>query len=110
MASGKVLRADPFLLHYLAVPYSTPSPVQIAFSVPKRRMKLAVDRNRMKRRLREAYRKNKHELLAWCEQKQTGLLLLLVFRHGQEPDHLLTQEKIVLILKRLVQTHEKTDQ
>lgn len=110
MTTGKVLRADPLLLHYLAVPYTASSPVQIAFSVPKRRMKLAVDRNRMKRRMREAYRKNKHELLSWCEQRQTGMLLMLVFRHGPEPNHGLAQEKIVLLLKRLVQTHEKTDQ
>lgn len=110
MVSGKVLRSDPFLIHYLAVPYLESSPAQIAFSVPKRRMKLAVDRNRMKRRMREAYRKNKHDLLQWCRQKETGMVLLLVYRHGSESDHLLTQEKIVLLLKRLVQTHEKTDQ
>jgi ribonuclease P protein component len=37
-------------------------PVQILFSVSKRHFKHAVDRNRLKRQLREAYRLNRHLL------------------------------------------------
>ena len=36
--------------------------VQVLLSVPKRHFKHAVDRNRVKRQLREAYRHNKHLL------------------------------------------------
>lgn len=39
-----------------------PSPCQVSVSVSKRRFKLAVDRNRMKRLMREAWRLNKHRL------------------------------------------------
>lgn len=35
---------------------------QVAFSVPKRRFKHAVDRNRIKRQMREVYRLNKDSL------------------------------------------------
>ena len=37
-------------------------PLQLLISVPKRRFKHAVDRNRVKRQLREAYRHHRHQL------------------------------------------------
>lgn len=39
------------------------TPVQMAVSVPKRNFKRAADRNLLKRRIREAWRLNKHDLL-----------------------------------------------
>ena len=38
-------------------------PVQVLISVPKKRLRHAVDRNRVKRQVREAYRQNKQTLL-----------------------------------------------
>lgn len=49
---------------FRSVPYSGKGPrVKVLLSVPKRHLRHAVDRNRAKRQLREAYRKNKHLLL-----------------------------------------------
>lgn len=39
-------------------------PIQILISVPKKRFHHAVDRNRVKRQIREAYRHQKQQLLA----------------------------------------------
>ena len=52
-------------------------PVRVLVSVPKKRFKHAVDRNRMKRQVREAYRLNKHELCNLAEEK--GLLVSIAF-------------------------------
>ena len=41
------------------------APVQILVSVPKKRFKHAVDRNRVKRQVREAFRQHKQLLLAF---------------------------------------------
>ena len=54
-----------------------PSPVRILVSVPKKRFKHAVDRNRMKRQVREAYRLNKHELCQLAAER--GLLVSVAF-------------------------------
>jgi ribonuclease P protein component len=66
---------SPFTLH--PSPKSVPSPKnQVLISVSKRHFKHAVDRNRVKRQVREAYRLNQ-SLLA--EAVPEGKLLLLAF-------------------------------
>lgn len=53
----------PFKIFYIRSLEVTPAFPQILFSVSKRNFKRAVDRNRLKRQIREAYRINKPELL-----------------------------------------------
>jgi len=71
---------SPFTLHpspNVPSPKSVPSPKnQVLISVSKRHFKHAVDRNRVKRQVREAYRLNQ-SLLA--EAVPEGKLLLLAF-------------------------------
>lgn len=56
---GKGLVKFPIKMQYM--PHDRPMH-QIAFTAPKRNFKRAVDRNRIKRQLRETYRTNKHLL------------------------------------------------
>ena len=57
---GKVIKKFPLRMVYLQTEHTSKFPVQIGVSVPKRNFKSAVDRNRIKRLLRETYRKEKH--------------------------------------------------
>ena len=59
---GSSFYFHPFKVLYLPHPDSGSTINQVLFSVPKRQFKRAVDRNTIKRRLREAYRLNKSGL------------------------------------------------
>lgn len=57
--NGSSFLCYPFKVSWLVVTLPQKYPVQIVFSVSKKRFKRAVDRNQIKRRMREAYRLNK---------------------------------------------------
>lgn len=58
---------------------STKPSVEVLFSVPKRFHKRANKRNLLKRRMREAYRHHKAELVAYAEERGLQIDLALVY-------------------------------
>lgn len=76
------------------------APVQILISVPKKRFKHAVDRNRVKRQIREAYRHQK-QLLEGAVSEDKQLLIAFIWlsdRHCQSTD---IETKVVSLLQRI---------
>ena len=59
---GKSFNVPPFAVRYTKLADQELNSHQILVSVSKRNFKRAVDRNRIKRQIREAYRLNKHLL------------------------------------------------
>ncbi|WP_148038814.1 ribonuclease P protein component [Proteiniphilum sp. X52] len=68
-ARGRSFLSYPFRIVYLETMQNRTIPLSILISIPKKRMKSAVDRNRMKRLTREAYRLNKHLFLSREREK-----------------------------------------
>jgi ribonuclease P protein component len=56
---GKSIKCFPLRLVYIQEEHTSTFPAQVGVSVPKRNFKKAVHRNRLKRLLRESYRKQK---------------------------------------------------
>ncbi len=76
-------------------------PVRVAISVPKKKIKRAVDRNRIKRLTREAYRLNKAELISACKAANISVDFMLIYTGNVNPEFTHIQTKLVLILQRL---------
>ncbi|WP_435260864.1 ribonuclease P protein component [Tenacibaculum sp. nBUS_03] len=56
---GKSIKVFPLRMVYIQTEHTSKYPAQVGMSVPKRNFKRAVDRNRIKRLLRESYRREK---------------------------------------------------
>jgi ribonuclease P protein component len=72
-------------------------PVKMAVSVPKKKIRRAVDRNLLKRRIRESYRQNKCDLYDLLNQSDLKLLIVIMFI----ADDLTSYERIDSGLKNL---------
>ena len=71
--------AYPFRAVFLPVDQSEQQGVSVLISVPKKRFHDAIDRNRVKRQIREAYRKNKHSLIEQMSTREQGLLVAFIY-------------------------------
>ena len=75
--------------------------IKAGVSVSKKNFKHSVDRNRIKRLLREAYRLHKHTLMVKLADKQVTLEVFFVFTDRSLPTFSLVEEKMKYCLRRL---------
>jgi ribonuclease P protein component len=83
--------------------YQLPSryPVQLLISVPRSLYRKAVDRNRIKRLIREAYRKNKYILYDSPKEVQAQMMVCIQYTAKEILSFQMIQEKIIVLLQRL---------
>lgn len=104
---GDSLKKFPLRLVYLQTKHKGNFPIQTSFSVPKRNFKKAVDRNRIKRLLREAYRLEKETLYNGVE---LPYIFMITFIGKKEPTFLEVQQKIRAILTLFIQEKTQKDE
>ncbi len=102
---GKHLNDYPFKIVW--VKETGEAGLKVVFSVPKRKFKRAVDRNQIKRKLREAYRKRKNDCQKAAESQNIRVSLFLIYLGKDIPQSEIVDNKIILLLNRL--TKEITD-
>ncbi len=84
-------------------------PVQLLISVPKKRFHHAVDRNRVKRQIREAYRRNR-SLLDGMLNDDSQLLLAVIWTGNHHVPTAEIERRLVLLMKRIVEKERSLEQ
>nr|WP_299031897.1 ribonuclease P protein component [uncultured Tenacibaculum sp.] len=74
---GKIIKVFPLRMVYIQAEHTSKFPAQVGVSVPKRNFKKAVDRNRIKRLLRETYRKEKHTIYEAVDKQYVFMISYL---------------------------------
>jgi len=97
----------PFRVTWLHPEEPLLSSLQVLICVPKSNLRLAVDRNKIKRRIREAYRLNKNILKGSKSKILRPMILCVSFTAKEILPSSIIQEKIILILQRLIKENEK---
>lgn len=69
----------PFRIVYMLLPASEQTGASLLISVPKKRFKRAVKRNRVKRQVREMYRHSKQDLAETLEKTGQGMALAVIW-------------------------------
>jgi len=86
-SNGKSLNCQPFQVIWNFANDTLPAPAQIAISIPKKTFRSAVLRNRIRRKIREAYRRQKQDLYNHLESSGRKIVFMIILKGIDEPDY-----------------------
>ena len=84
-----------------------PFPIQAMFVVPKRNFKKAHDRNKIRRRMREAYRLNKNSIYDELKPAGTKMVIAFIYTGKEEKDYLTVETSIKKLFVAIVDNKKK---
>ena len=99
---GKSVSQSGFTLVYFSTPLVTFYPAQAGFSVPKKNFKGAVDRNRIKRLMREVYRMNKFALYEKLVERKQQMAMMWVYKGKELPESEMVLKAMLSCMKKVL--------
>jgi len=102
-AEGNAFIAYPLRVVYKLTDEKSDAVVKVLMSVPKKKIRKAVHRNKIKRLMREGYRLNKSSLLEDCQHKSRTLYIAFTYLSDKETCFEEIEEKIKYSIKRIIQ-------
>lgn len=99
---GKSFAIHPLRVIWLDTELDCPYPAQFALSVPKRTFPKAAHRNRIRRRIREAYRLNKHTLHDFLDTQNKQYALMFLYTAKEPLPYKDIEKATKKIMKKLI--------
>jgi len=101
--NGRFLNFRHFRIVYLvSEPVNELPPARILISIPKKYFKRAIMRNLLKRRIREAYRKNKSDLYAGLLEKNKRIDIAIIWSGNTTATYVEITESVREMIRRLI--------
>jgi ribonuclease P protein component len=104
--SGRVLVSHPIRIIY-DLSHEGDFPARVAISVPKRLFKRAVDRNLLKRRIREIYRQHKPGFYHQLNEMEVRIHMVIQVHHAGIVDYHLLEQAVQRGIEKVERDLEK---
>ena len=101
-ASGSRISQFPFQSIIQSASFTQNVPFKLLISVPKKRFKKSVDRNYIKRLMREVIRKNKLNLETFLRQNNFQLAICLIYSSSEKISYAEMELKIGKLFNKLI--------
>jgi ribonuclease P protein component len=98
---AKFFFSYPFTVKWMEISDGKEIGVRILPAVPKRNFKKAVDRNRIKHLIREAYRLNKEVFVRKVQDLNKSIVIMFLYSGKNIVTYKETETKIILILQQI---------
>jgi ribonuclease P protein component len=92
---GKTIIVYPLRLVYIYTDEIVEQDFQVSFTVSKKKFKNAVDRNYIKRLMRESFRKQQHQI------KPKNIAMMWIFMDKNKPDYEAIHKSVEKIIEKL---------
>ncbi len=108
-AEGKSFCVFPLKIFYLEIKETIDFPAKIGVGVSVKNFKKAVERNRIKRLLREAYRTEKFLLHRFLKEENKNVAVFFLYIDKALPEENNIRNKMPFVLKKLVKALNEKD-
>jgi ribonuclease P protein component len=114
ISKGKVIRFGYVRTHWMIIPSemneNDPAPpmLKAGFSVPKKKIKRACERNQIRRKMKEIFRLNKAPIYEHIpEEKQ--LLIFFIYQNDQNTDYKTIEGNLIKALNRIQESIKRNE-